>query len=275
MHTHDALESKTFCCRTLHNHSFDCFWQHTARASLSAPILPCCTTLRSRTWQHSLIKLGTTFSRWAAVISWEVTLLQQHVERKFGKSWNEFWELLVCQRHSPMWIWVWFIEEMKNCLSTSYLGFLYFGKFCESCISWTFTSNSLVWINAQTGTLLKKIWQFVPNAFGHAFLHLPIFLLSWYCIWTLVLLPTIGESGSLSSRPLWTWCLAGRGQSQRFSSIGSTVLKNFRKVWHWNWNMKQLIFICKHFTTTLAVLVSSHIVFCLLYDLVCVFSYFF
>jgi len=176
---------------------------------------------------------------------------------------------------SPMWIWVQFIGEMKNCLSTSYPGFLCFGKFCGSCMSWTFASNSLVWINVQTWTLLKKIWQFMSNAFGHAFLHLLIFLLSWYHIWTSVLLPTIGESGSLLSQPSWMWCLAGRGQSQRSSSIGSIVLKNFQKVWHWNWNAKQVIFICKHFTTTLAMLLSSHIAFCLLYDLTHVFSCFF
>jgi len=52
-------------------------------------------------------------------------------------------------------------------------------------------------------------------------------------------------------------------------------VKNFWKVWHWSWNAKRLIFICKHFTTTLAMLLSSHIAFCLLYDLTHVFSCFF
>jgi len=138
-------------CQVMTRRNWCTFWHG------CAPVLPCCTAFRCRTRQHSPIKLGATFSRWATVISCGVTLLQQHIKKKFGKSWEEFWKLLVCQRHPPMQIWIQFIGETKNCLLTSYPGFLCFGKFCGSCMSWTFTSNLLVWINVQTGTLLKKI----------------------------------------------------------------------------------------------------------------------
>ena len=112
VHTSGILPFQTLhcsSCRVMTRRNWCTFWHG------CMPILPCCTTLRSRTQQHSPIKLGVTFLRWAAVISWGVTLLQQSIKRKFGKSWEEFLELLVYQRHPPMQIWmVRFIEETKN-----------------------------------------------------------------------------------------------------------------------------------------------------------------